>query len=128
MKDERGLIQMPILISIIVGVLVIGGVGYFFAKRTNNSSQVIAPEESLKKSNEESTTTPAIDANSIFLKEEIARKKQRDIDRGQCVTNVAQYNPNSCKASALTCATIRAREKERVNKETDRCYFRFPAN
>ena len=128
MKNQRGFIQIPILITIIAGILVIAGAGYIIAKRVNNPNQVIPSEELPKESNKESATTPAVDANSIFLNEEMARKKQRDTDREQCIANVVQYDPNSCKASALTCATIRAREKERVNEETDRCYFRFPTN
>lgn len=128
MKNQRGFIQIPILIAIIAGVLVVGSTGYFIVRTVSNPSQATPPEGVLKNSNEESTTTPVVDANSIFLKEEVARKKQRDIDREQCIANVVQYDPNSCKASALTCATIRAREKERVNEETDRCYFRFPTN
>ncbi len=128
MKNQKEFIQIPLLIAIIAGILIVVAVGYIVAKRANNPEQVIPSEEVLKNSNEESTTTPAVDANSIFLKEEMARKKQRDIDREQCITSVVQYDPNSCKVSALTCATIRAREKERVNEETDRCYFRFPTN
>ncbi|HAM95941.1 TPA: hypothetical protein DCP13_01790 [Candidatus Azambacteria bacterium] len=128
MKNQRGFIKIPILIAIIAGILVVVGAGYIVAKKVNNPEQVIPSEEVLKNSNEDSTTTPAVDANSIFLKEEMARKKQRDIDREQCIASVIQYDPNSCKASAFSCATIRAREKERVNEETDRCYFRFPTN
>ena len=119
---------MKIFIIITISAIILGAMGYFVAKRVNNPEQAIPSEEVLKNSNEESTTTPAVDANSIFLKEEAARKKQRDIDREQCIANVVQYDSNSCKASALACATIRAREKERVNEETDRCYFRFPTN
>lgn len=119
---------MKIFIIVVIITIVFGTMGYFVAKMVSQPSQVVPTEEVFKNSSEESKTTPAVDANSIFLKEEMARKKQRDIDREQCIANVVQYDPNSCKASALTCATIRAREKERVNEETDRCYFRFPTN
>lgn len=128
MKNQRGVIQIPILIAIIAGILVVGGTGYLVVKKVNKSAQVIPSEEVLKNSNEESTTTPAVDTNSIFLKEEIARKKQRDADREKCIADVDRYDGSNCKASALACATLRANAKEREDEEIDRCYFRFPNN
>lgn len=119
---------MKTFIIVIISAIVFVTMGYFVAKIVSKPSTVVPSEEVLKNNSEESTTMPGVNDNSMFLKEETARKKQRDIDREQCIANVVQYDPNSCKASALTCATIRAREKERVNEETDRCYFRFPTN
>ena len=115
---NRGFIQIPILIAIIVGILVVGGVGYLVGKRVNGSVQVTPQKEMLKNSSEESTTTK-IDVDSIYLKEEMARKKQRDEDREKCIANVDQ---SPCNGSLLTCATIQSARKE----EMDRCYFRFP--
>ena len=119
---------MKTFIIVIISAIVFVTMGYFVATMVNKQSKVFTPEEVLKNNSEESTTAPAADTGSVFLKEEAARKKQRDIDREQCIASVVQYDPNSCKASAFTCATIQAREKERVNEETDRCYFRFPTN
>lgn len=127
MKNQRGFIQVPILIAIIAGILVVGSAGYLVVKKVNKPAQVIPSEEVLKNSSEESTTT-AVDADSTYLKEETARKKQRDADREKCIADVDRYDGSNCKASALACATLRANAKERENEEIDRCYFRFPNN
>ncbi len=125
---------MPILIAIIAGVLIVGSMGYFFAKRTNNPSQIIAPEELLKKSNGELTTTPVADVNSIFLKEEMARKKQRDIDREQCIANAEREydeylaNKRPCIETPTETICPRRALAPPVEKNIDRCYFRFPTN
>src|SRR3990167_5569571 len=116
---------MKIFIIIIISAIVFGTMGYIVAKKVSNPEQAIPSEEVLKNSNEESTTTPAMDTNSIFLKEEIARKKQRDADREKCIADVDRYDGSNCKASALACATLRANAKEREDEEIDRCYFRF---
>ena len=124
---------MPILIAIIAGVLVVGSIGYFFAKRTNNPSQIITPEELLKKS-EESTTMPTADSTSLFLKEEMARKKQRDIDREQCIANaereydeyLADERPCTETPTGVTCPARGFAPP--VKENIDRCYFRFPTN
>ena len=116
------------LIIIVIGAIIFGGAGYFFVTRINNSSQVIPPEELVKNNGADLPTATPLDTNSIFLEDEMARKKQRDIDREKCVANIVNIELNDpghqCKASALTCATLRAR----VNEEIDGCYFRFPNN
>lgn len=127
MKNQRGLIQVPILIAIIAGILVVGGAGYLVVKKVNKPAQVIQSEEVLKNNSKESATT-VIDADSPYLKDEVARKKQRDDDREKCIAYVDRYDGSNCKASALTCATLQAKAKEREDEEIDRCYFRFPNN
>lgn len=127
MKNQRGFIQIPILIVIIAGILVVGGAGYLVVKKVNKPVQVIPSEEVLKNISEKSTTT-AVDASSTYLKEEAVRKKQRDEDREKCIADVDRYDGSNCKASALTCATLQANAKEREDEEIDRCYFRFPNN
>lgn len=129
MKNQRGFIKIPILIAIIAGILVVVGAGYIVAKKVNNPEQVIPSEEVLKNSNEESTTTPAVDANSIFLKEEIARKKQRDIDREQCIASVERERIK-CKedGSLFERRACRGADDTNSTEQIDRCYFRFPTN
>lgn len=59
MKNQRGFIQIPVLIAIIAGVLVVSGAGYVGVKqyqnyRANNSQSEIAKE------NSQSTSTPEL--------------------------------------------------------------------
>ena len=125
---------MKIFIIVIVSAIVFSTMGYFVAKRVSNPEQAIPSEEVLKNSNEESTTTPAVDANSIFLKEEMARKKQRDIDREQCIANaereydeyLADERPCTETPTGVTCPARGFAPP--VKENIDRCYFRFPTN
>ncbi len=39
MKNPKGFIQIPILIAIIVGILVLGGIGYFGVKQYQSSQR-----------------------------------------------------------------------------------------
>lgn len=83
-----------------------------------------------KNSSEESTTT-AVDANSAFSKEEMARKMQRDADREKCIVDAgreyaqfsAQYPECLNKLGSYCLARI-----PKVQENIDRCYFRFPNN
>jgi len=120
---------MKIFIIIIISAIVFGTMGYIVAKKVSNPEQAIPSEEVLKNSNEESTTTPAVDANSIFLKEEIARKKQRDIDREQCIASVERERIK-CKedGSLFERRACRGADDTNSTEQIDRCYFRFPTN
>ena len=114
---------------IVIGTVIFGGVGYFFVKTANDSSQVM-PQEEVSKNNVATTTE---DASSLYLKEEIARKKQRDTDRNKCIADAErQYaeftvqNPGCAGPGVLgaRCLSIIPRVQENI----DRCYFRFPNN
>ena len=126
MKNKQGFIQIPLLIAIIAGILVVGGAGYIVTKRVNNPEQVIPSEEVLKNNNKESTTTPVADANSIFLKEEMARKRERDMNREKCIADVEQkyVGVRDSKISLYSKSVIMSGMPEDI----DRCYFRFPNN
>lgn len=120
---------MKIFIIVIISAIVFGTMGYFVAKRVSNPEQVIPSEEMLKNSNEELTTTPTVDANSVFLKEEMARKKQRDIDREKCIADVERERIK-CKedGSLLERRACRGADDTNSIEQIDRCYFRFPTN
>ena len=127
---KKGFIQIPVLITIIVGILIVGSAGYLVVKKVNQPTQVIPSEEVIKNSSEESTTT-VVDADSTYLKEEIARKKQRDTDRNKCIADAeAEYakfkaqNPE-CVGNLGTYCLSRV---PKVRENIDRCYFRFPNN
>ena len=126
MKNKQGFIQIPLLIAIIAGILVVGGAGYIVTKRVNNPEQVIPSEEVLKNNNKESTTTPVADANSIFLKEEMARKRERDMNREKLSADVEQkyVGVRDSKISLYSKSVIMSGMPEDI----DRCYFRFPNN
>lgn len=116
---------MKIFIIAIISAIVFGTMGFFVAKRVNNPERTIPSEEVLKNSNEAPTTTPAVDANPNILKEEAARKKQRDIDRKQCIADA------EAKYAGLQNSKISAYGKSQLSSLTediDRCYFRFPTN
>lgn len=122
---KKGFIQIPILIAIIAGILIVGGAGYLVVKKVNKPTQVIPSEEVIKNSSEASTTT-AVDAAP-----ETARKKQRDIDRNKCIADAeAEYakfkaqNPE-CVGNLGTYCLSRI---PKVQENIDRCYFRFPNN
>ncbi|MEK7555305.1 MAG: hypothetical protein AAB516_00570 [Patescibacteria group bacterium] len=130
MRNQRGFIQIPIFVAIIASVLVVGSMGYFIAKRVNKSSQVIPSEEVLKNSNKESTTTTAVDANSAYLKEEMARKRQRDIDREQCIADAEREETEALAGGGMFAerALRTGRTVTPMKENIDRCYFRFPNN
>lgn len=48
MKKQNGFIQIPLLVAIIAGVLVLGGVGYFGVKQYHNYQNQKAKELEIK--------------------------------------------------------------------------------
>ncbi len=70
MKNQRGFIQIPILIAIIIGVLAIGGVGYVGVKQYQNHKTEIAKE------NSQATSTPEL-SEVEKLRQEVEELKKK---------------------------------------------------
>ncbi len=70
MKNQRGFIQIPILIAIIIGVLAIGGAGYVGVKQYQNHKIEIAKE------NNQATSTPEL-SEVEKLRQEVEELKKK---------------------------------------------------
>ena len=87
MKNQRGFIQIPILIAIIAGVLVFGGASYVGVKQYQNHQVNIALGD-VSKGNTESTSTPEIS--------EVEKPKQEIVNTAPA-KGVALSNANIIK-------------------------------
>ncbi len=71
MKNSKGFIQIPILITIIAGILVLGGGGYFGVKQYQNyQTQKIGKEQELKKSQD-----------LLVVQQKIAEEEKNNIEK-----------------------------------------------
>ncbi|MBI3335068.1 MAG: hypothetical protein HY001_01040 [Candidatus Portnoybacteria bacterium] len=71
MKDQKGFIQIPLLIAIIAGVLVLGGAGYFGVKQYQNYQT-----ERTEQKKQEETTRKAEEEQRQKLQELLEEAKQ----------------------------------------------------
>ena len=103
MKNQRGFIQIPILIAIIAGVLVLSGAGYVGVKQYQNHKTEIAKEDN------QATSTPELSEIEKLRQEVDELKKQQSSPNSQ-TTSVKKETPAS-SAGTLTNAQIISRIK-----------------
>ncbi|OHA62858.1 MAG: hypothetical protein A2748_00815 [Candidatus Wildermuthbacteria bacterium RIFCSPHIGHO2_01_FULL_45_20] len=93
MKNQQGFIQIPLLIAIIVGILVLGGGGYYGVKQYQNSlkdrEQVQQQADAQRKALEQAQT----EIEKLKQEGEIAKTKQQQLE--QKVTNEQQKNQDT---------------------------------
>lgn len=119
---------------LIIGAVVLVIILFFvFSNKPVAKQTPDLQEQSVKeiKNSSEGSTTNAMDAQSAYLKEESARKKQRDIDREKCIADAeqkqAEQQAEFRQDPQNGLFTARA-FLSNVDEEIDRCYFRFPNN
>lgn len=95
-------------------------------QEANKTPQEVAKQE--VKTSGESTTTTAVDVNSTYLKEEMARKRQRDADRKKCIADAEREYAEFESSTSSISAFARAKFQPNLKENIDRCYFRFPNN
>ncbi|MDO8554959.1 MAG: trypsin-like peptidase domain-containing protein [bacterium] len=102
MKTQKGFIQIPILIAIIAGVLVLGGDGYLGVKQYQNR-QIVNP----KNENRQITTTPDISEVEKLRQEVEELKKQSAQNQNKVSVNTKDTAVISTgKKNGLTNAQI----------------------
>ena len=106
MKNQRGFIQIPILIAIIVGVLVVGGAGYVGVKQYQ-SHQLKNPYNEVARENNQSTSTPELSEVEKLRQEVEQLKNQRLSSQAQSSAPKQEVvNPSPAKRVALSNADI----------------------
>src|SRR3989344_3774873 len=117
MKNQKGFIQIPILIAIIIGVIVVGGAGYVGVQQYQNHQTEKPRQETVAQSSQETSTptsTPEISEIEKLRQEvENLRKqqfspKQTQVPSSFIKQTVANTSP---KLGALTNAEIINRVK-----------------
>jgi len=104
MKNQRGFIQIPILIAIIVGVLVVGGAGYVGVKQYQ-SHQLKNPQNEVAKENNQSTSTPEL-SEIERLRQEVEQLKNQQSSSQSSAPKQEVVNPAPAKRVALSNADI----------------------
>ena len=79
MKNQKGFIQIPLLVAIIAGILILGGVGYFGVKQYENNQVQKTKEIELAKQNQDQKAAEqqARDAEIEKLKNEVDTLKNQ---------------------------------------------------
>ncbi|OHA40012.1 MAG: hypothetical protein A3G59_02840 [Candidatus Taylorbacteria bacterium RIFCSPLOWO2_12_FULL_47_20] len=103
MKNQRGFIQIPILIAIIAGVLVLSGAGYVGVRQYQNYQTETAKE------NNQATSTPGLSEIEKLRQEVDELKKQQSSPNTQ--TTSLKKETSASSASTLTNAQIISRVK-----------------
>jgi len=109
-KNQKGFIQIPLLIAIIAGVLVLGSVGYFGVKKYKNYLN-IKP----KNDNNQSTTTPELSEVEKLRQEVEELKKQSLQNQNKASATIKDIAAISTgKKSVLTNAQIISKIKPAI--------------
>ncbi len=112
--NQKGFIQIPILIAIIVGVVVVGGTGYMGVKQYQNH-KIENSQTEIIKTDIQSTTTPEVSEIEKLKQEIEALKKQTAQNQKPQAQTTATPPPTSPKkVSVLTNAQIIAKVKPAV--------------
>lgn len=106
MKNPKGFIQMPILIAIVAGILVLSGAGYFGVKQYYRHLA-----KNSKSENNQSTMAPELSEMDKLRQEVEELKKQTIQNRDKISSDVAYSTISTGKKSVLTNAQIIAKIK-----------------
>jgi S1-C subfamily serine protease len=104
MKNQKGFIQIPILIAIIAGVLVLGGAGYVGVKQYQNH-QAQNPQTEITKEDNQSTSTPEL-SEVERLRQEVEQLKNQQSSSQSSAPKQEVVNPAPAKRVVLSNADI----------------------
>lgn len=81
MKDRRGLIQIPLLIAIVAGVLVLGGVGYLGVKQYQKSQQENIAKEQQAQEQQKALEQAQAEIEKLKQGNELTQAKQKELEQ-----------------------------------------------
>jgi S1-C subfamily serine protease len=81
MKTQKGFIQTPLLIAIIVGVLVLGGAGYFGVKQYQKSQQENIVKEQQAQEQQKALEQAQAEIDKLKLESELTQTKQKQLEQ-----------------------------------------------
>lgn len=108
MKNQRGFIQIPLLIAIIAGVLVLEGIGYFRVKQYQNSQS----EKQVQEIATEDSQAVSVDESSEIEK---LKKEVEELKKSQAKRENAQPPVTEVKKSFSTAEIVASNKKFVVN-------------
>lgn len=83
MKNQKGFIQIPILTAIVVGVLVLGGAGYFSVKKYKAVQQEKAVEQQRQQEQQTALEKARADIEKLKANSEQAKRIEQELRQGQ---------------------------------------------
>jgi S1-C subfamily serine protease len=81
MKTQKGFIQTPLLITIVVGVLVLGGAGYFGVKQYQKSQQENIAKEQQTQDQQKALEQAQVEIEKLKQDSENAKTKQQQLEQ-----------------------------------------------
>ena len=105
--SRRGFIQIPILIAIIVGVLVVGGAGYIGVKQISKSSSRNTPQqpENVVTQDNQATSTPT--STPEISEVEKLRQEVEELKKQQLSSSKPQAQPPAPKKEVINAVPIK---------------------
>jgi len=113
MKKQKGFIQIPILIAIIVGVFVVGGVGYIGVKQYQKH-QAEKPQQETIGQNEQATSTAEL-SEVEKLRQEVDELKKQNQSK-QSISTQAAAQPLAIKPQSVVAAPSPELAKSDISK------------